>query len=96
VDVPFEMKAIPVGVGRELRFLSANVTVGGVPLPAPAVDRLLKDLNPIFVFDPKNHWPFVVDLKDVRAHDGRLELNGNLPFRGPAPAPVTPIPTSKP
>jgi hypothetical protein len=86
VKVPFEMFAVPAGQGRDIVLQNPSVTVGGLALPEVAVDALMKDVNPVFVFDRHNKWPFEVQLTSVIARDGKLEINGNLPFKGVAPA----------
>lgn len=81
VQVPFEMFATPAGQGRNIVLENPDVKVGGIALPGLAVDALLKDVNPVFVFDRNNKWPFQVELTSVVARDGELEINGNLPFK---------------
>lgn len=81
VNVPFEMLATPVGKGRDIILEAPKVSVSGVPLPGLAVDSLMRDVNPVFVFDRHNKWPFKVELTSVSANEGILEINGNLPFK---------------
>jgi len=83
LGVPFEMSAVPTGRGAQIYLEQAQIKVGGVPLPALAVKPIMADVNPMFVFDVDNKWPFSVQMTQVLAQDNALEIFGSLPFKTP-------------
>lgn len=78
---PVSMTARPVGVGNEVRLENSVITVSGVPLPAMAANALLKDVNPIYVFDRKGEWPFKVNIQSVSARNDSLDVTAGLTLK---------------
>lgn len=78
---PVSMTAQPVGVGNEVRLDNSVIKVGGVTLPAMAANALLKDVNPIYVFDRKGEWPFRVNIQKVSAQNGFLDITAGLTLK---------------
>lgn len=79
--VPFVFTATPTGQGNRVVLENAKVSAAGLPIPPFFLPNLMKELNPIYVFDPENKWPFSIDLTNVGAQNGLLDMRANLKLK---------------
>jgi hypothetical protein len=80
--------------GNEIWLTEPRVAAAGMPGLSLPADALLRDINPIYVFDREKAWPFRVQIQNITTINDKLDLSGNLVFvpAVAAPAGATPAP----
>jgi len=82
--IGFSLVAKPVARGRELWLEDVQIAFGGAQVPEAFSKSLVGNLNPIFVFDKDNKFPFRITKSAVALHDdnanGTLQLSSELEF----------------
>jgi len=73
--------------GNEIWLVEPRVAAPAMPGLSLPADMLLRDVNPVYVFDKEKAWPFRVQIQNIAANNDKLDLSGNLVFV-PAVAPI--------
>jgi hypothetical protein len=70
-----------VGKGNELHITDVQITTGGKPLPAALVEPLMKDMNPLVVFDEDQSLPFSIHFRSVTVTPERITAEGEFIYK---------------
>jgi len=81
VPVPFEVEGALRPRGNEVHFVNPRLKVAGVGLPSGFTTWLLKEINPVYVFDEKGELPFAVNIKAISSNSDGILARAHLSLR---------------
>lgn len=87
VPVPFSLSGrVVVREGREVHLDETDLRVSVVPIPDRLEQRLLADLNPVYVFKSATQLPFAVEVQRVHVEGNELVANCSIKLNPPTPS----------
>ncbi len=70
-----------VARGQKLELDGARVEVGGLVLSPELAEPIIKDINPLYAFDPDGKWPLRLEIQTIRSDKNVLEFEGTLSMK---------------
>ncbi len=70
-----------IGKDNALHITDVQITTGGKPLPASLVEPLMKDMNPLVVFDEDQSLPFSIHFRSVTVTPERITAEGEFIYK---------------
>lgn len=81
INAPFEVKGTLGFVGPQVIMQAPTLLVSGLTVPAPLAAPLLKSINPLYSVADLKDLPFAVELQNVWARDGKLQIDAALKLK---------------
>jgi hypothetical protein len=78
---PVEVRGPVVARGQNIEIGSARVLVNQAALPPALAAPIVRDINPLFRFDPEDKGPFRLQINSIQSENGVIQVQGALTMR---------------